>query len=85
MKTLRVRLRRRVPAVDPAPSPPKLPRDDKLARIYRALTFVLSLAFVGVGVALLAVTAAHGGGAGYLFGALFIAAGAAGVYLLLRR
>jgi hypothetical protein len=56
-----------------------------MARLYRALTFVLSLAFVGVGVALLAVTAAHGGGAGFLFGALFITAGAARMYLLLRR
>jgi hypothetical protein len=56
-----------------------------VGRLYRAATLVLSLAFVGVGVALLAVTAARGGATGYLLGALFITAGTARVYLLLRR
>ena len=53
-------------------------------RIYRAATFALSLAFVGIGVALLVVTAARGGGAGFLFGALFIVVGTARLYLLRR-
>jgi hypothetical protein len=54
-------------------------------RLYRAATLVLSLAFVGIGIALLAVTAVRGGGTGYLLGALFITAGTARIYLLLRR
>ncbi len=53
-------------------------------KIYRAATFVLSLAFVALGVSLLAVTAVRGGGAGYVFGALFIIAGTARIYLLRR-
>ena len=53
-------------------------------RIYRAATFVLSVVFVGIGVALVGLTAAHGGGAGYLFGALFVAAGVGRLYLLYR-
>ena len=44
---------------------------------------VFGLAFVGIGVALIVVTALHGGGVvGYLLGALFIAAGAGRMYLL---
>jgi hypothetical protein len=54
-------------------------------KIYRAATLVLSLVFVGIGIALLALTVARGGGAGYLLGALFIAAGAARIYLLTQR
>jgi hypothetical protein len=46
---------------------------------------VLALTFVGIGVALLAVTAAHGGGVlGFLLGALFIALGVGRLTLLLR-
>ncbi len=54
-------------------------------RAYRAGVAALALVFVGIGVALLAVTAARGGGIGYLLGALFIAAGTARLYLLRRR
>jgi hypothetical protein len=43
---------------------------------YRLSVVVFSLAFVGIGVALLARTAAEGGGVlGYLLGGLFIALG----------
>ena len=56
-----------------------------MGRLYRAATLVLSAVFVGVGVALLAVTAVRGGGSGYLLGALFMTAGTARIYLLLRR
>ena len=46
---------------------------------------VLGLTFVGLGIALLAVTAAHGGGVlGFLLGGLFIALGV-GRLTLLRR
>jgi len=34
---------------------------------------------------MISVTAAHGGGVGYLLGALFVAAGVGRVYLLRRR
>ena len=54
-------------------------------KLYRAATLVLSVVFVGIGFALVAVTASRGGGTGYLLGALFIAAGTARLYLLLRR
>jgi hypothetical protein len=53
--------------------------------VYRGAVIVLALTFVGVGVALLAVTAAHGGGVlGFLLGGLFIALGV-GRLTLLRR
>ena len=52
---------------------------------YRGAVAVLALAFVGIGVALLAVTAAHGGGVlGFLLGGLFVALGI-GRLTLLRR
>ena len=42
--------------------------------LYRTVVAVLALLFVGIGIALLAVTAANGGGVlGFLLGALFIA------------
>jgi hypothetical protein len=45
---------------------------------YRWAVVVFSIAFVGIGIALLAVTAAQGGGAvGFVLGALFIALGVA--------
>ncbi|MDX6439282.1 MAG: hypothetical protein QOF45_1865 [Gaiellaceae bacterium] len=53
--------------------------------LYRGVVAVLALLFVGIGIALLAVTAAHGGGVlGFLLGALFIALGV-GRLTLLRR
>jgi hypothetical protein len=53
--------------------------------LYRGVVGVLALLFVGIGIALLAVTAAHGGGVlGFLLGALFIALGV-GRLTLLRR
>ena len=53
--------------------------------MYRSAVAVFGLAFLGIGVALLVVTAIHGGGVvGFLLGALFIAAGTARLYLLRR-
>jgi hypothetical protein len=54
-------------------------------RAYRAGLVVFSLAFIGIGIALLAVTAVRGGGVGYLLGVLFIAAGSGRLYVLTRR
>ena len=52
---------------------------------YRVAVAVLAVTFVGLGIALLAVTAAHGGGTvGYVLGAVFVALGAARLTLLLR-
>ena len=54
-------------------------------RLYRSAVAVLAVAFVGIGVALLAVTTAEGGGLiGYLLGALFIALGIGRLTLLAR-
>lgn len=54
-------------------------------KLYRLVVAALALLFVGIGIALLAVTAANGGGVlGFLLGAMFIALGI-GRLTLLRR
>jgi hypothetical protein len=53
-------------------------------RLYRAGIFVFAVAFVALGVALVVVTAVNGGRVGYLIGALFVALGAARLYILRR-
>lgn len=54
-------------------------------RLYRWTVGALAVIFVGLGVALLAVTAANGGGVlGFLLGALFVALGV-GRLTLLRK
>jgi hypothetical protein len=54
-------------------------------RYYRGAVVVLALAFIGIGIAMLAVTAAAGGGVlGFLLGGLFVALGA-GRLTLIRR
>lgn len=53
--------------------------------LYRSAVAVLAVCFVGIGIALLAVTAAQGGGVlGFVLGALFIALGV-GRLMLLRK
>lgn len=52
-------------------------------KLYRSAVAVLALLFVGLGVALLAVTAANGGGVlGFLLGGLFVALGVGRISLL---
>jgi hypothetical protein len=52
---------------------------------YRGAVAVLALTFIAIGVAMLAVTAAHGGGViGFLLGGLFVALGV-GRLTLLRK
>jgi hypothetical protein len=52
---------------------------------YRRAVLGLSLVFVGIGLALLVVTAANGGGVvGFVLGALFVALGA-GRFTMERR
>jgi hypothetical protein len=54
-------------------------------RVYRGVVIVLALTFVGIGVAMLAVTAAAGGGVlGFVLGGLFVALGVGRLTLLLR-
>ena len=56
-----------------------------MRRFYLGATAVFGVVFVGLGIALLVVTAARGGGAaGYLIGVLFLALGAGRLYLLRR-
>ena len=53
--------------------------------LYRGVVAAFALVFVGIGVALLAVTAVNGGGVlGFVLGALFIALGV-GRLTLLRK
>ena len=52
-------------------------------KLYRSGIAILGVTFVGIGVALLAVTAARGGAVfGYLVGILFVALGLGRLYLL---
>ncbi len=54
-------------------------------KLYRNIIALLALTFVGIGIALLAVTAANGGGVfGFLLGGLFLALGV-GRLTLLRK
>jgi hypothetical protein len=53
---------------------------------YRYLVTLFGILFMGIGIALVVVTAVHGGAAfGYLMGALFFALGVGRLYLLRRR
>ncbi len=55
-------------------------------RIYHWSVLAFSVLFLGIGIALLAVTAAHGGGAvGFLLGALFVGLGAGRLTIERRR
>jgi hypothetical protein len=54
--------------------------------LYRRAVFVFGLVAIALGIALLAETAAQGGGStGYLLGGLFIALGCGRMFLLRRR
>ncbi len=54
--------------------------------LYRSAIAVFGVLFVGIGLALLVVTAVHGGGTvGYLVGVLFVALGIGRLYLLRAR
>jgi hypothetical protein len=54
--------------------------------MYRGAVTLFALVFVGIGLALIVVTAVHGGGVvGFVLGALFVAAGTARLYLLKQR
>jgi hypothetical protein len=55
-------------------------------RWYRRAVFVFSVVFVGIGIALLVVTAARGGGVvGFVLGGLFVALGVARITIERQR
>ncbi len=54
-------------------------------RAYRAGLVAFALIFIGIGLAMVVVTARSGGGIGYFFGSLFLAAGAGRLFLLRAR
>ena len=55
-------------------------------KFYRGATAVFALTFLGIGVALIVVTAVRGGGAfGYVIGLLFAALGVGRLWLLQAR
>jgi hypothetical protein len=55
-------------------------------RLYSWAVLAFSVVFVGIGIALLAITAAQGGGVvGFLVGALFVVLGVARLTLERRR
>ena len=51
-------------------------------KAYHVGVVMFALVFIGLGAALVVVTAVRGGGAGYLIGALFVLLGAGRLYLL---
>jgi hypothetical protein len=53
--------------------------------MYRTVTHLTALLLVALGIAMLVVTAWHGGGVGLLLGTLFVLAGAGRLWLLRRR
>ena len=54
--------------------------------LYARAVMVFSIVFIGIGIALLAVTAAHGGGVvGFVLGALFVGLGTGRLTLERRR
>ena len=53
--------------------------------MYRGATQVLAATTAALGLAMIAITAARGGGAGILLGLLFVAAGGGRLYLLRRK
>jgi hypothetical protein len=53
--------------------------------MYRSLTRLTSLLMVGLGLAMLVVTAVHGGGVGLILGPLFMVAGCGRLLMLRRR
>ena len=55
-------------------------------RFYRRSIAVFGAVFIGIGIALIVVTAANGGAAfGYIVGVLFVALGVGRLYLLRAR
>jgi hypothetical protein len=57
-----------------------------MSRWYRRVVVVSALAFIGIGLALLVVTALHGGGVvGFVMGGLFVALGVARITLERKR
>ena len=54
-------------------------------KFYRGATGLFAVTFVGIGVALIVVTAIRGGATGYVLGVLFVALGLGRLWLLRER
>ena len=54
-------------------------------RAYRLGVAIFSVLFIGIGIALVVVTAVRGGNVGYVVGPLFVALGVGRLLLLRRR
>jgi hypothetical protein len=54
-------------------------------KFYRGATALFAVTFVGIGVALIVVTAIRGGATGYVLGVLFVALGLGRLWLLRER
>ncbi len=54
-------------------------------KAYRIAIAAFSVTFIGLGVAMIVVTALRGGGIGYVIGVLFATLGAGRLYVLRRR
>ena len=54
-------------------------------KFYRGATALFALAFIGIGLALIVVTAVRGGATGYVLGVLFVALGLGRLWLLRQR
>jgi hypothetical protein len=54
-------------------------------KFYRGATALFALAFLGIGVALIVVTAIRGGATGYVLGVLFVGLGLGRLWLLRER
>jgi hypothetical protein len=52
---------------------------------YRALVTIFAVLAIALGIAIFVETAVQGGGVGYVLGLLFVALGAARLYLLRRK
>ena len=59
--------------------------DPRVKAAYRRSIIVFGAAFIGLGVAMIAVTAARGGGVGLVLGLLFVGLGAGRLFLLRKR
>ncbi len=53
--------------------------------MHRNAVQLLGIVMIGLGVTMVGITVARGGGVGILLGALFIAAGAGRLYILRRK
>ena len=67
------------------PGPGRPEPSDRVKAFQRRSTIVFSCLFIVIGLVMIGITTARGGGIGYIVGALFTALGAGRLKLALRR